>query len=356
MAGDVQSRLKADSLGCRFLLLHVFFIAAVATADQPDLSGTYDVGTLTPLQRPQAFGNNLYLTPEQAGKMASRVAAMLDNDARASDPDRGAPPKGKFTNGYNLFWVDFGSTAISLDGRFRTSLITSPADGRIPQMTRQGVERMAGLLSSWQIVWRNPDPTTSKNGSTAWWFDDGSPDGPYDHMEQRPLAERCVIGSRSTAGPPMLPNVYNNHKRIVQTKDAVVILTEMNHDARVIRMNATHRPGHIKTWLGDSIGRWEGDVLVVDTTNFKSTPALSGADENLHVVEHLRRIDAQTLLYSFQIEDPTVWSSAWGGEYPWRASTGKVYEFACHEGNYAMPNVMSGARTLEKARLSKTSS
>ena len=157
-----------------------------------------------------------------------------------------------------------------------------------------------------------------------------------------------LLGSRSTAGPPMLPNIYNNHKRIIQTSDHVMILTEMNHDARVIRMNAPHRPAHIRTWLGDSVGHWEGDILVVETTHFTSTPALSGADENLRVEERFERLDATTLRYSFVVEDSSVWPAPWGGEYPWNSSVGKVYEFACHEGNYALANVMSGARQLER--------
>lgn len=321
----------------------------VSAAEGSNLNGTYDVGTLTPLQRPEAYGDSLYLSPEQAEKMSAGWAGVLRADAQASDPDRGAPPeKSRVTTGYNYFWLDPGTSAASLDGQFRTSILTSPDNGRIPPMTEQGAARMQGLLSNWHIVWRNPDPTNGKDGSTAWWLEDGNPDGPYDNLEQRSMAERCLLGSRSTGGPPMLPNFYNNHKRIIQTSDHVMILTEMNHDARVIRMNAPHRPAHIRTWLGDSVGHWEGDILVVETTHFTSTPALSGADENLRVVERFQRVNQNTLRYSFVVEDFSVWPTAWGGEYPWSSSTGKVYEFACHEGNYAMRNVMSGARRLEK--------
>ncbi len=310
-----------------------------------DLSGTYDVGTLTPLQRPEAFGDNLYLTPEQAETMRARMAGMLAADSAPSDPDRAAPPKGELTNGYNFFWVDPGSTATEVDGRFRTSIITTPQNGRIPPMTPGGARRLAGMLERWQIVWRNPDPTTTKDGGSAWWLDGET--GPYDHLEQRPLAERCILGSRSTAGPPMLPNFYNNHKRIVQTADHVMILTEMNHDARIIRIGGAPRAADFQTWLGDSVGRWEGDTLVVETGNFKSTPALSGADEHLRVVERFRRLDDGNLHYAFEVINPTVWSATWGGEYTWRAATGKVYEVACHEGNYALGNIMRGARLLE---------
>ncbi len=321
--------------------------AASAVQANADISGTYDVGTLTPLERPQAFGDNLFLSQQEADKIAQRIADMKANDARAIDPDRGAPEKGGRVGGYNFFWLDPGSNAIAVDGKFRTSIITQPKNGRRPAMTPFGAERLSGLLANWRIHWRDPDPTTGKNTGTAWWVSLG-PAGPYDHMEQRPLAERCIIGSRSTAGPPMLPNLYNNHKRIIQTDDHVMILTEMNHDARVVRMNAQHRPGQIRTWLGDSIGRWEGDTLVVDTINFTTTPPLSGADENLAVTERFTRIADGGLMYQFTVDNPGIWREPWSGEYSWQASDGKVYEYACHEGNYALGNIMRGARMLER--------
>ena len=171
--------------------------------------------------------------------------------------------------------------------------------------------------------------------------------GPYDDMELRPLAERCILGFGPVAGPPMFPTLYNNLKRIVQTENYVMILAEMVHDARVIRLNAEHKPAHIRTWMGDSIGWWEGTTLVVETTNFVARPALNGADENLRVIERFTRIDNDTLNYAFTVEDATVWSDKWSGEYPWPATNEKVYEYACHEGNYAMGNIMRGARLLE---------
>ena len=329
----------------RYVLLWTLLFAVEGLA-APDLSGTYDVGTLTPLQRPEAFGDNLYLTPQQAEVMAAGWTQASAKDAAASDPDRGAPPKGEFTNGYNLFWVDPGSTANLVGGRFRTSIITQPNNGRIPNMTQQGRARMQGMLDAWQIVWRNPDPSTNKDASTAWWMSEPGGRGPYDHIEQRPLAERCVLGSRSTAGPPMLPNIYNNHKRIIQTRDTLMILTEMNHDARVIRIGGVHPPESVRFWLGDSIAEWVGDELRIHTANFKSTPALSGADENLEVTETLRRVD-EGIHYTFRVVDATVWSEPWAGEYVWPETDAKVYEYACHEGNYALGNILKGARALE---------
>ena len=146
----------------------------------------------------------------------------------------------------------------------------------------------------------------------------------------------------------MLPNYYNNFKRIVQTEDHVMILTEMNHDARIVRMNTEHRQAGVQTWLGDSVGHWEGDTLVVSTKNFGVTPPLSGSDENLTVVERFSKTASGELKYQFEVTDPTVWDATWGGEYPWIPSDDKVYEYACHEGNYAMGNIMRGARLLER--------
>jgi hypothetical protein len=314
----------------------------------PDISGTYDVGTLTPLERPEAFGNNLFLSEEAAAKIAANIARMRENDAKPVDPNRAAPEKGGNFRGYNMFWVDPGTGANVVDGKFRTSIITHPENGRLPPMTEYGAQRLQGFLEAWRIHWRDPDPSVGRNDGTAWWLQNDAGIGPYDHIEQRPLAERCIIGSRSTAGPPMLPNFYNNFKRIIQTDTHIMILTEMNHDARVIRLNGEHRPGHIRTWLGDSIGYWQDGALVVDTTNFTSLPALSGADENLHVVERFTPQADGGLFYQFTVHNPGIWQRAWQGEYSWPSSDDKVYEYACHEGNYALGNIMRGARLLEK--------
>ena len=322
------------------------FAAQVAFA-QPDLTGTYDVGTLTPLERPEVYGENLFLTDEEASKIEAQVGARMAAAQDASDPDRAAPAAGGRIGGYNAFWIDRGETANSVEGRFRTSIINSPPNGRIPPMTTPGAARRQGFLDEWRIIWRSPDPTVGKNDGSAWWLDlPGA--APYDHLEQRPLAERCIIGSRSTAGPPMLPNIYNNHKRILQTEDHVMILTEMNHDARVVHLNADHRPDQVRGWLGDSTGFWRGDTLVVETTNFGETPPISGSDQDLKVTEEFELKDDGSLLYRFRVEDPTIWSEPWGGEYTWARSEGKVYEYACHEGNYALGNVMRGARLLER--------
>ena len=145
----------------------------------------------------------------------------------------------------------------------------------------------------------------------------------------------------------MLPVLYNNLKRIVQTDDHVMILVEMVHDARIVRMNQDHASANIRSWLGDSVGTWEGDTLVVDTTNFNDSPALSGASHNLHVVERFTRLSNEFLLYEFTVEDPTVWKSSWSGEYVWPMTRNRVYEYACHEGNYGLSGILAGYRRQE---------
>ena len=191
-------------------------------------------------------------------------------------------------------------------------------------------------------------PDASESAATG-------PPGAFDGPELRPLAERCLLGFGSTSGPPTLPNYfYNNLKQIVQTKDTVLILNEMVHDARVVRMNAEHLPATIRKWNGDSIGHWDGDTLVVDTTNFTGKTRFNGSGDQLHVVERFTRVDPKTVLYRFIVEDPTTWERAWTGEYPWRVTDEKLYEYACHEGNYSLGGMLRGARQKEAEDAAKT--
>ena len=314
---------------------------------RPDLSGTYDAATLTPLQRPERFGDQLVLSDEEAAAVAEQAFNRNLERNQDSDPNREAPPTGGDgspgasgnVGGYNTFWIDPGSGAFKINGEWRTSIITDPSNGRRPAMTTDAQERAAARRTLFR-----------PNTGTAYWMIENGLDapGPYDDPEIRPLAERCLLGFSSTGGPPMLPALYNNLKRIVQTDDYVMILVEMVHDARIIRMNDEHAPPEIRGWLGDSIGHWEGDTLVVDTTNFNDTPALRQATRALHVVERFRRLDADTLLYQFTVEDPNVWSAPWSGEYAWPASDNRVYEYACHEANYSFQGILGGARILEQ--------
>jgi hypothetical protein len=235
---------------------------------------------------------------------------------------------------------------VQIDGQKRTSLVIDPADGKVPAMTEAARERLAAN--------RNARPTSDAGESGR----DPGFEGPtaYDDPERRPLGERCLLGFGSTSGPPILPNYfYNNLHQIVQAKDTVMILTEMVHDARVVRMNAPHLPQSIRKWMGDSIGRWDGDTLVVDTTNFTDKTRFRGSTADLHVVERFSRLDANTLRYRFTIEDPNTWAQPWTGEYTWPATDDHVYEYACHEGNYALENILRGARLKEADDAKKSS-
>jgi len=310
----------------------------------PDLSGTYDIATLTPLVRPANVSGRKDLTDEEAKAIAKAAADRLAKQNQASDPNRKPPPAGGDgsegaagnVGGYNTLWVDPGQGAFKIDGKWRTSIIVDPPTGRMPEMTPEARKR-AGERA------RGNRP----NRGDAWWIKEKVSPGPFDDPEMRSLAERCLLGFGSSAGPPSLPVLYNNLKQIVQTKDTVVILNEMNHDARIVRMNGKHEPAEIRRWLGDSIGHWEGDTLVVDTTNFNDTPALFGATRNLHVIERFKRLDDKTLLYRFTVEDPTVWTAPWTGELAWPVTENRIYEYACHEGNYSFTNILRGARLLE---------
>jgi hypothetical protein len=310
---------------------------------KPDLQGTYDIASLTPLERPA--GQPLVLTDEQAARLEKEVA---DRKFRAGLPSRGdreAPPlggdgsKGAAGNvgGYNTFWIDNGTRYVTVDGSKRASIVVDPPDGRIPELTlaarERSAPRTAGPTSDQQA--REDDPGL-----------DPTP-GAYDDPERRPLGERCLLGFGSTSGPPSLPVLYNNLHQIVQTPGYVMILNEMVHDVRIIRMNAGHQPQTVRSWMGDSVGRWEGDTLVVDTTNFTSKTRFRGSSENLHVVERFRRVDAGTLLYRFTVEDPATWAAPWTGEYTWPATDERVFEYACHEGNYALGDILRGVRLKE---------
>jgi len=309
----------------------------------PDLSGSYDSGTQTPEERPTAFGNRQFLTEEEAEELLKQAAFLQTDENVISDPNRSAPVKGGDGNnafgagavgGYNSFWVDPGSGLSSVDGKVRTSIIYDPPNGRRPAMTPKGMRKIAQNFTSFSYT----------NDGTASWLENKGP-GPFDGPESLALAERCLLGF--SAGPPSMPGLYNNYKRIVQTEDHVMILLEMVHDARIIRLNSDHGSDDNRKWLGDAVGRWEGDTLVVETKNFTPYTGLYGGDENLHLTERFTKLDDGNLLYNFTVDDPTAWTKPWSGEYVWKATDGKVYEYACHEGNYAMGNILRGARILE---------
>jgi hypothetical protein len=317
-----------------------------------DLQGMYDIATMTPLERPQGI-TSLSITEKEASSLEAYEAQRNAKDAAPISGDRSAPEvggdrgptksylEGLFragggaVGGYNLFWLAPGNQVVKIDGQYRSSIVVDPADGRVPTMKAEARRRNAAFLS----VYTAPD---AAEGSAS------GPPGQYDGPELRPLAERCLLGFGNTSGPPTLPNYfYNNMKQIVQTPSTIMILVEMVHDARLIRMNQPHLPSSIRKWMGDSVGHWEGDTLVVDTTNFTPKTQFHGSTENLHVVERFTRVDQDTLLYRFTVDDSTTWDRSWSGEYPWRTSKEMLYEYACHEGNHALPGVLRGARVQE---------
>ncbi len=331
--------------------------------NRPDFSGTYNAATLTPLERPPALGERAYLTPEEARELALEEARIQVLAESQSSADREAPPEGgakvvglehtetggnEFGAGnvgaYNMFWMDRGTDAFTIDGKVPTSILIEPKNGRLPPMTPDAAEELMVQLES----------LLRPNDGTAWWVHEDRP-GPYDGPESLPLRERCLLGFTGVA--PTLPGLYNNMKRIVQTETHVVILLEMVHDARVVRMNSKHPGPESRYWLGDSIGWWDNDTLVVDTTNFRPQPGMRGGGSvNKHVVERFTMQPNGDVIYRFTVEDETVWTQPWTGEYLWRASDDRVYEYACHEGNYAMTNVLRGARLLEQEELAKSGS
>jgi hypothetical protein len=286
---------------------------AARTPDgRPDLQGTWSFSSLTPLERPTQFAGKAVLSEEEAALFEQETITRNDADRRRDSPQADVGVA------YNDAWYDRGTRVV---GTRRTSLIVDPPDGRIPALTPDGQARAAA------------------RGETR------RQRGPADGPEDRSLAERCLLFS---AGPPMLPGPYNNNVQIVQTRDYVVIANEMIHDARVVPLDGRpHLPSTVRRWQGDPRGRWEGDTLVVDTTNFSDRTNFRGSDENLHLVERFRRVDAQTLDYSFTVDDPTVFSRPWIVALPMTRSRDPIYEYACHEGNYAMAGILKGARAQE---------
>jgi hypothetical protein len=287
-----------------------------AADGHPDLSGIWTNATITPMERPAQFANKPTLTDAEAAAYENAQSQDLESEDGKSDGKiiRAAGSAG--TGGYNVLFVDRGTQMIRVDGVKRSSLIIDPPDGKVPPLTPEARERRAKMF-------RGGFRETSD-------------------IKTHPLSERCVIGFGSTAGPPMMPVLYNNTYEIVQGKNNIMIMVEMVHDVRVIRMNGTHRPSDVRTLLGDSIGHWEGDTLVVDTTNFRPETAFRGSSENVHVIERFTRISPDTILYRATIDDPSTYTKQWTMEFPFRATKGPVYEYACHEGNYAMNDILGG--------------
>jgi hypothetical protein len=317
---------------------------APRTADgQPDLEGVWTNVSITPLERPSQFGN-IILTGEQALQLESAAIehyiegnAPTDPHAPATDTTRKhCQGPGGLDCGYNSAWKDTATTVARIDGQPHSSFITSTPNGRIP---------------AYKVDYAGPRGRIARDegeGSAS------ATRSPTDNPEDRALGERCLTSFGYSAGPVMLPLLYNNNYAFAQSKNSVAIVVEMVHDVRMIRIGAEHRTDGLRPWFGDSIGRYEGDTLVVETTNFPRVQAFRGAWQELKVTERFTRKGPHRLLYQFTVEDPTVWDQPWGGEYEFTSSKGRIYEYACHEGNYALAGVLAGARAEEAAAAKKS--
>jgi len=288
---------------------------------KPDLQGVWDFRTLTPLQRPTDLAGKEVLTDAEAVEYERKNALNQDNrESKPTTVQNGAASTTDVDRAYNDFWWDFGKKVV---GTKRTSLIVDPPDGRMPALTPEAQERAKLKFAAYQRAAVGP--------------------------EDRGVGERCILGFNS--GPPMLPSAYNNNVQIFQTPDHVVLVNEMVHNSRIIPLDGRpHVSQGVRQWVGDSRGRWDGDTLVVDTTGFLGETAFPNAGPNLRLTEKFKRIDADTLLYEFTVTDPTTWAKPWTAQVPMRKSDQPMYEYACHEGNYGMPNLLSAARAVEKAK------
>ena len=308
------------SLGFAAALAAVLFVPVAAaaqddawqaprTADgRPDLQGVWDFRSLTPLERPETLSDQDVFTAEEAAQFTEERLAALDKDQPG--PDGRIPLSG----GYNDFWWDYGR---QLTDDLRTSLVVDPSDGRIPALTAGGRERA--------------DRRRAALGRDA--------HGPED----RGAFERCILGFN--AGPPMNPSAYNNNMQLFQTADHVVILNEMVHDARIVPLDGSnHLPDGVRQWRGDSRGHWDGDTLVIETRNFTAKTSFRGTGPGLHLVERFTRVEEGILLYEYTVSDPESFERPWSVAVPMQRNDLPVFEYACHEGNYGMLNLMVSAR------------
>jgi len=283
---------------------------------QPSIEGFWTNTTVTPLERPKDLGSKEFFTPEEAAAYAKKVLETKEVTGPGTYAD------------VHYDMSQFGLTRAQnkIAGNTRTSIIVGP-EGRVPAMLPAAAQRNAARAAA-------------NKGHE------------FDGPENRGLAERCLLWGNE--GPPMLPAGYNSNLQIVQGKGYVTVMQEMIHDVRVIPTDGrAHLDPSIRQWFGDSVGHWEGNTLVVDTTNFTDRTAMRGSSENLHVVERFTRTDDDTVLYQFTVSDPSTWEKSWSGELPMSKTAGPIFEYACHEGNYGMANNLSGARAEEKAKASK---
>ena len=319
---------RSNRLGSNRLGLRVAVSAAAESGDfprtaagKPDFSGTYDLRTLTPYVRNEKHGENRHLDAAEAAEVEAAAAARMAAAYAPGDPNRSPPEKGVPIDqrSYDWFWMDPGDTMFKIDGKYRTSIIVDPPNGRLPPPSAAGQAHRAAMAKK------------------------AEGRGRYDDPELLTLHDRCLYLGHVTV--PVRPVIYNNLKIIVQTEDHVLILVEWMHWARIVRLNGEHLPTDMRSLSGDSIGWWEDDTLVVETTNFLAAPGRPA--EDLRVVERFSPLDANGLLYRFTVYDPHH-AAPYSGELPWPKTDASLYEYACHEGNYSMANTLRGARHQER--------
>jgi len=280
---------------------------------RPDFQGIWSNASLTPFERPKELAGKEFFTEEEAAEFARKANAQSNRDRRGTTPDEDV------AGAYNEAFFDRGT---KVGSNLRTSVVVEPADGKVPPLTQEAREAAAARAA---VQRRRPEK-------------------PQDFS----LPVRCILWP--TAGPPMVPGPYNNNYQIVQTRDFVAINIEMIHDVRIIPLDGRpHAAPAVRQWMGDSVGHWDGDTLVVDTTNFTDKTSFRGSDQNLHLVERFTRTGPDTLQYRFTIDDPTAFTQPWTGEIAMSKATGPIYEYACHEGNYSLATMLSAARTEEAA-------
>lgn len=310
------------------------------TADgQPDIEGTWSNATQTRLERRADLGEKRSYTTAEAAELEARVKAGMERSMAPSDAGRAPPTDGNTASAYNSFWLERGINVTLIDGEYRTSMIVEPSDGQIPWLPIE--QRKPSQLSRWLAM-----PGVE----------------PFDGPELQTIGERCLLfwdfrTSNSSAGPPMMPMIYNNNYQIVQTPGYVLIYAEMMHDTRIVRLDAQHRPSHMVQWMGDSVGHWEEDTLVVVTKNMHPQQSHFGSSDNITITERFQRTGEEDIVYSFTMDDPSVYREPWTAQMQMKHKPEeRIYEYACHEGNYALGGILGGARVEERERRAETES
>ncbi len=317
----------------------------------PDIMGIWSNASLTQQSRPPALKDKKAYTEEEVAQLERNVQIEIEEGNAPTDPNASATyvakssvqrpefaAAGGAVGGYNRGWLDPGNHVMRVNGEPRTSVYTTPT-GTAPPRKTGATPATADVPAFVKLLGDSPTPRG----------------GAFENPETRGAGERCIISFGRNGGPPMFANgFYNNNYQFIQSPDHILINVEMNHDSRIVRLNSKHRTDDVRPYFGDSIGWWEGETLVVETTNIPQSQAFSGSWKNLKVTEKFRRVAEDRMLYQFTVEDPDTWDAAWGGEYEFHPlDTQRLYEYACHEGNYALHGILSGARVEEAKKAGK---